>query len=104
MRKIEQEMLWAIKTRQDWHKDNTAVYLLSAGETGNPHGSRSAIYLHGNHIADFWHGDGSLEVNLRTLKDWPSMTTRSRLRALGANLVSIKGILHLNGRSIWEGA
>jgi hypothetical protein len=105
MRKIEKEMLQAVTEKRDWHKDNTSVYFISAAESGNPYGSRSEVYLHNNLIAEFWHHqDKPLEVCISTLCRWPSMTTRSRLRALGADLKSIKGTLHLNGKSIWEGA
>ena len=96
MRKIEKEMIKAAATinQQEtptcWKKDNTVV----TGKRGFV-----TIYLHDNHIASFV--DGMLEVNLDTLRRWPSMTTRSRLRALGADLVSIKGVLHLNGESIY---
>ena len=101
MRKIEQLMNSAVKSKANWNNANTAVYYVSASESGNPHGGRSEIFLHNNHIADYWHDSGELDVDLRTLQRWPSMTTRSRLRALGANLVSIKGTLHLNGKSIY---
>ena len=89
MRKIEKQMIQALKDRTFWKKDNTEVH------------SYGAVYLHNNHIADVDPVTGELKVNLDTLRRWPSMTTRSRLRALGANLVSIKGILHLNGLSIY---
>lgn len=101
MRKIEKLMLQAIEARKQWHNANTAVWYVSSSESGNPHGGRSEIYLHGNHIADYWHNSGELDVDMRTLRNWPSMTTRSRLRALGAKLVSIKGTLHLDGKSIY---
>lgn len=90
MRKIEKEMIQACVNRNNWHKDNTEV----ACNDGV-----IRVYLHRNHIASFV--DGMLQVNLDTLRRWPSMTTRSRLRALGANLVSIKGTLHLDGKSIY---
>lgn len=98
MRKIEKEMLKVCvamrnnKGNYSWNKDNTAV-------TGDYDGVIK-VFLHGNHIASFI--DGMLSVNLDTLRKWPSMTTRSRLRALGADLVSIKGVLHLNGKSIYS--
>lgn len=98
MRKIEQQMNEAIRERRNWQCSNTGVYYEAAG---NPFGPRSEIYLHGNHIADYWHDSKELDVDIRTLQQWPSMTTRSRLRALGADLVSIKGVLHLNGKSIY---
>ena len=88
MRKIEQQMNDAIRNKSFWCKDNTMVH-----SDGN-------VYLHGNNIAQVT-DTGEIKVNLYTLRRWPSMTTRSRLRALGADLVSIKGVLHLNGKSIY---
>ena len=90
MRKIEQQMNDAIQNRRFWCKDNTMVH------------SDGMVYLHGNHIATVTPDSGEIKVNLYTLRRWPSMTTRSRLRALGADLVSIKGVLHLNGKSIYS--
>jgi hypothetical protein len=52
MRKIEEEMLSAVHAKRDFRKDNTTVFFISAMESGNPHGSRAEVYLHGNHIAD----------------------------------------------------
>lgn len=89
MRKIEKLMIQALREHKAWAKDNTMVF------------SNGDVFLHCNHIATVSPDTGELKVNLYTLRKWPSMTTRSRLRALGANLVSIKGILHLNGVSIY---
>jgi len=105
MRKIELGMLAAIFSKADkWVDTNTGVYL---EEAGNPYGSRSEIYLYGNHIADYWHGDGvlpldspNLDVDMYTLARWPSMTTKSRLRALGADVSTIKGVTYLNGKPV----
>lgn len=94
MRKIEQQMIRAIHAKKDWIGDNTSVFLETAG---NPFGPRSEIYLHGNHIADYWHNSGELDVDERTLARWPSNTTKSRLRALGANVYTKKGVTYLNG-------
>ena len=98
MRKIEQQMNDAVKGMRRWVGSNTMVgcYRSNDGKT-----LCSEIYLHGNHIATFDHLTQNLKVNLYTLRKWPSMTTRSRLRALGADLVRIKGVLHLNGKSIY---
>lgn len=97
MRKIEKEMLGAIAARKYWNSANTCVDYVTAG---NPFGPRSEIYLHGNHIADYWHETGKLEVDARTLAQWPTPTTKSRLRALGANVATKKGVTYLNGESI----
>jgi hypothetical protein len=101
MRKIEQQMLNAISSKVDkWMNNNTSVFYVSARESGNPFGARSEVYLHGNHIADYWHESGSLEVNSRTLAQWSTPTTKSRLRALGANVATRKGITYLNDVAI----
>ena len=89
MRKIEKEMIQALRDHKVWAKDNTMVF------------SNGDVFLHRNHIATVYPDTGELKVNLYTLRKWPSMTTRSRLRALGANLVNIKGTLHLDGKSIY---
>ena len=96
MRKIEQQTIEAIKARKNWRCGNMAVYYISAAESGNPHGGRCEVYLHGNHIADFWNESGQLEVNTRTLRQWGTNTTLSRLRALGANVRRCKGQILLN--------
>jgi hypothetical protein len=105
MRKIEQQMIRALTLPLNWSKDNTEVYYISAKESGNPHGARAEIYLHNNHIATYWYeykalGKQALEVNVETLKRYPTVTTKSRLRALGADLVSRKGKLFLNGKEV----
>lgn len=101
MRKIEQQMLQAVHGKADkWTCDNTSVFYISASESGNPHGARSEVYLHGNHIADFWHDSQTLEVDARTLAQWPSNTTKSRLRALGANVTTKAGRTYLDGVAV----
>ena len=93
MRKIEKEMIQAVNDHKAWNNSNTTVTPIDDVNV--------AVFLHGNHIADVNSGNGFVMVNMNTLRKWPSMTTRSRLRALGADLVSIKGVLHLNGKSIY---
>ena len=100
MRKIEKEMLSAVHAKRDFRKDNTSVFFISSSESGNPNGSRAEVYLHGNHIANFWHECGTLEVNARTLARWQTPTTKSRLRALGANVTTRKGQTFLDGQLI----
>lgn len=97
MRKIEEDMVNAVRYGESFSRDNTAVYFISAMETGNPNGSRSEIYLHNNHIASYWHKTDELEVNTRTLREWPTSTTKSRLRALGADIKTKQGAIYLNG-------
>lgn len=96
MRKIEKQMIDAVRSKRDkWVNGNTGVFLEHGG--GNPHGPRSEIYLHGNHIADYWHNSGELDVDTRTIARWPSNTTKSRLRALGANVTTKAGKTYLDG-------
>jgi len=66
MRKIEQEMLWALSRGRVYRKGNTRV-----DEDGN-------VFLHGNHIARNVKM-GSFEYRWA---GWKTATTRSRLRAI----------------------
>ncbi len=94
-------MVAAVDAKIDWHLDNTAVFYISASESGNPFGGRSEIYLHGNLIAEYWHDAPTpLEVDTKTLARWSTPTTKSRLRALGANVCTRKGITYLNNIAI----
>ena len=82
--------------------ENAMIQAVYANESGNPHGSRSEIYLHDNLIAEYWHDQTAapLEVNRATLARWPSNTTKSRLRALGANVRTVKGRTLLNDEEV----
>ena len=88
MRKIEREMLEAIRTGQDWHKDNTSVI-----DEGNGGGR---VFLHGHLIATFADCGGQVFPDLDTLREWPTATTKSRLRALGVDLHQDKGVLFID--------
>ena len=101
MRKIEQQMLNAIESKRNWSLDNTLVHIENGG--GNPFGLRAEVYLHGNHIADYWYDDKQLDVDTRTLIDWNTRTTKSRLRALGAKVATRKGVIYLNNAAINKG-
>lgn len=70
MRKIEQDMIKAIKNDRDWQQTNTSVHF-------NSEENVSVVRLHGNKIALV--GDDSL-----TLFDggYQSNTTKSRLNAI----------------------
>jgi hypothetical protein len=93
-------MLRAIDERTNWMKDNTEVRMIILDE--NP---ISQVFLHGNHIADFVHnrtqwGVGWIEPNRDTLADWPTPTTKSRLRALGVNLTQKAGVISIDGEVV----
>jgi hypothetical protein len=91
MRKIEKEMNVAISGWvSNWSKDNTTIY--NNGKAAN-------VYLHGNHIAEVTL-EGKVIVNLETLREYPTNTTKSRLRALGVNLKTIKGNIYIDGEKI----
>jgi hypothetical protein len=92
MRKIEQQMVSAIMNRKSWQSGNTAV-------TTRFDGSLS-VYLHGNHIADIDCPTGFVLVNKETLSRWATNTTKSRLRALGANVSTRKGVTYLNNEPV----
>jgi hypothetical protein len=95
MRKIEMEMCDAIVDRRDWSKDNTRVHFTCTG--------LGRVYLHGNHIADAtrnYYGSVVITPNRDTLADWPTPTTKSRLRALGVNLTQSRGVISIDGEVV----
>jgi hypothetical protein len=92
MRKIEQQMVDAINRRIDFSSANTLVVKIDD--------VNSAVYLHGNHIADVNSRNGCVLVNTQTLRQWSTPTTKSRLRALGANVSTRKGVTYLNNVAI----
>ena len=69
MRKIESEMIAAIKNNQDWKSANTEVVSAQNGV--------SLVYLHGNKIAEV--GDDYLTL---FDGDHQTKTTKSRLNAI----------------------
>jgi hypothetical protein len=70
MRKIEQQMISAIKSRRDWRNDNTEVLY-------SPSRKVSCVYLHKNLIATI----SKDEVEIYD-GGWQSNTTKSRLNAI----------------------
>ena len=93
MRKIEEQMKLAVETATNWAGSNTTV-------SYNADNSTSYIFLHGNHIASYRHTTDELEVNSETLAEYPTNTTKSRLRALGADVCTRKGITYLDGVAV----
>ena len=69
MRKIEEEMLRAIRYRKDWKQGNTSVHATD---------THVAVYLHGNLIARHYY------FEYLELFDggWSTVTTKSRLNAI----------------------
>lgn len=96
-RKIEQEMCAAAAGMRDWNCDNTSVQIGTNAANGAP---TARVYLHGNHIASVTqvrHDELSLQVMSGVLADWPTNTTISRLRALGADVRVDRRKVYLNG-------
>ena len=91
MRKIEAKMINAIKAGKGMTSSNTEVRVMWANSpcAGGTATHCCHVMLHGNNIATvyvFTIGDNvSLFAvpNLLTLNQWPTPTTKSRLRALG---------------------
>ena len=89
MRLIEQQMLAALTSMNDFRKNNTEV-------SHNIWSNISVIRLHGNDIATYNHDTEVMTPNLKTLKEWPTNTTKSRLRALGVTLATRKGVIFID--------
>ena len=108
MRKIEMNMNAAVMLGRNWSEANTRTVRPSNDRTVTAWEHRSAamdVFLHGHHIATVWNAcDGrdrwTVEVNTDTLRAWPTRTTMSRLRALGADVCTRKGEVLLNGEAI----
>jgi hypothetical protein len=92
MRKIEEQMNEALANGVNWAGSNTTV-------TDSSREGAQDVYLHGNHIATVF-CDGSVMVNKETLAEYPTNTTKSRLRALGADVTTRKGITYLDGVAV----
>lgn len=92
MRKIERSMVDAVYSARTWHGGNTS--------SSSMDGVTSAVFLHGNHIADVNRLNGVVKVNAYTLRRWPSVTTKSRLRALGVDVRIRDYIVYVDGVAI----
>ena len=91
MRVIEKKMLAAIMNMDYFSNSNTMV---------KPYNGYSDIYLHGHHIAEYDNSTNKVNVNVDTLRNWPTVTTKSRLRALGVNVTTKKGVVYLDNVAI----
>ena len=92
MRKIEAEMNRAINQGRNWSSANTTVHV-------EPTNGWRYVYLHGHHIATVDTGN-EVDPNLETLAQWPTNTTKSRLRALGVDVYTKAGTTYVNGSAI----
>ena len=89
MRKIEFDMVKAVRENKPFKRDNTQVKI----DLNTAH-----VFLHGNHIASVV--NDIVMVNVDTLKAYPTVTTKSRLRALGVNVYTKNGITYLYNEEI----
>jgi len=89
MRKITEQAGEAFNTSKAFRKDNTAVELRD--DIG------VELRLHGNLIAYKQQSTGDVSF---TLAGWNTPTTRERLKAVGVQVNSIKGVPHYNGVAI----
>jgi hypothetical protein len=97
MRVIEKKMLAAINNCKNFVSDNTSVMVISS----YPAFSKTIeVLLHGHSIAIVSGQDNFVTVNKTTLRNWPTNTTKSRLRALGVNVTTKKGITYLDNVAI----
>ena len=90
MSRIEEEMVDAIKSHNSFSKGHTTVHI----DANTAH-----VFLHGNHIASVVN-HGKVMVNLHTLKEYSTNTTKSRLRALGVDICTKQGVIFINGKEI----
>lgn len=79
MRKIEQDMIEAIRSGEDFKRDNTRVEHREGSD-----GNYALVYLHGNLISESDKDKGRLVI---CDAGWQSVTTKSRLNALLSELV-----------------
>ena len=101
MRKIESKMLQAIKARKSVSLGNTTVQYLEAIDT--PMQARieyAKVFLHGNHIASFTYSHNKFDYNPMTLAQWPTPTTKSRLRAMGLDVYTKQGKTYMGQKLI----
>ena len=91
MRKVEEQMWQAINNLEGWQGGNTTVSQTDSG---------AMVYLHGHHIATVDTVTGKVTVNKTTLRDYPTNTTKSRLRALGGDVYTKSGITYLDGEEL----
>lgn len=86
MRKIESQMNRAIRTQSNWAGSNTTVFTAD-------NGLHSKVFLHGNHIATYFHVERQLQI---FDGGWQSNTTKSRLNALCYEFVTGVSVFQKN--------
>lgn len=92
MRKIERDMIAAIRAGKSRSLGNTSVECSTVHNS--PEGASWAVRLHGNLIAQVFAG-GPLNF---TLAGWPTPTTRSRINALCREFGAGAGVWQSKGK------
>ena len=85
MRKVTQNSINAFLARKSGTFDNTST-------------DGDALFLFGNKIAE--HRADGIYI---TTADWASVTTKERLKGLGADVYTRKHVLHLDDKP-WDGS
>lgn len=93
MNKIEQDMCEVVIQKRDMSKGNTCVIYVPASHA-------SGVFLHENHLGNFMHDTGEFVTNTDTLREFPTVTTISRLKALGVDIHRTKKMIWLDGECI----
>lgn len=98
MRKIEQQMVEAIRDDRNWTGRNTCVHV----HTVTDRYTQINVTLHGNHIAVIHKRNGQVYSAQYASAGWLTVTTKSRLNALSDAF----GLPHVRQRKgvwyIWE--
>lgn len=96
MRKIEENMVEAVKKRQNWKSGNTEVTVCLKPLNQIV----IKVYLHGNEIYSLYEYEDGTQLIYFSLAGWNTVTTRSRLRALGINITQRKSVPLFNGEEV----
>ena len=92
MRKIEEEMRYAIMNRKPFMKGNTEFRQNSDGIW--------ELFLHGNKIAKFENNNSDKPTEI-SFAGWVTVTTKSRLNALDGVHINVKNFIpYLNGKKL----
>lgn len=101
MRTIEKQIWQAIHAKKSFKSGNSRVeYLCELNEPMHSRIEYSKVYLHGHHIASYDYARDRVDYNPVTLAQWPSCTTKSRLRALGVNVYTKNGCTYVGDKLI----
>lgn len=97
MRKIEEQMLFALRTGRDWRNGNTSVSWATNSPTFG--GTQAVVRLHGNRIGIYQPSTGTL--NISDGEGWRTSTTKSRLNAL-LTLIPGRRLLVFQWKGEWR--